>query len=194
MPTTLPTRPSARVFLGTGDGESWGYKRPVKVFARIELRRQSSFGTDPREQETTDHRTVVDPIELAVTFDIIGPSGTDLGGGAMGEDGLRAVTDRSIGAESWKRLARLIPWHLNGATAGCDHQTPVYETDRYGRRVPSLSKTAECPVTGYRYGHSWLVRELPADIIADAVALGAVVPPDRTDPAVIMAEGATDGR
>ena len=193
MPTTLPSRPSARVLLGTAAGDDYGYERPVKVYARIELRRQSSFA-EPREQETTDHRTVVDPIELSVTFDLINGSGRDIGGGAMGEDGIAAVTTRKASRETFERLARLIPWHLNGTTAGCDHQTIEYETDRYGRRVPSLSQTSECPATGYRYGSSWLVRELPADIIADAVALGAVVPLDRTDPAVIMAEGATDGR
>lgn len=180
-------RPSARVFLGTADGESYGYKRPVKVYARIELRRQSSFGSSPRERETTDHRTVVDPIELAVTFDLINSGNHDIGGGAMGADGIAAVTTRKASPEVFERLARLIPWHLNGMKGACDHQTVVWESSPYGRR-PSLSDTLPCPVTGYRYGHSWLVRELPAEIIADAVALGAIVPPDRTDPAVIMAE------
>lgn len=40
-------------------------------------------------------------------------------------------------------------YHLNGLNAGCEHQkkgTPVGET---------------CPVCGYRYGSTWLYREIP---------------------------------
>lgn len=185
----MPVTPARiRQLLGTADGEPWGYRRPVKVYAELELRRQSAFGGDPREVETTDHRIVVDPIEFAITFDLINSGGRDFGGGAMGDEGLSMVTTRKASAETFERLARLIPWHMNGLTAGCEHQTAEYETDRYGRRVPSLSQTPACPVTGYRYGHAWLVRELPAEIIADAVALGCTIPADRSDPAVIMAE------
>ncbi len=177
--------PSARILLGKADV---GYKTLGRVYARVELRRPSSFGSDPREQETTDHRTVVDPIEFSITFDLVGPNGQDVGGGAMGQTGIDAVVIPAASPEIFARLARLIPWHLNGMQGACDHQVVEYETDRYGRRVPSLALTPACPVTGYRYGHAWLVRELPPEIIADAVAMGATIPPDRSDPAVIMAE------
>lgn len=59
--------------------------------------------------------------------------------------------------------------HLNGMNAGCAHQTVEYETDRYGRRVPSLTDTDPCPVTGYQYGTAWLVKELPAALITELV-------------------------
>lgn len=62
--------------------------------------------------------------------------------------------------EIWKE------WHLNDTTAGCAHQTPVYAEDQYGRNVPSLELTPPCPETGYRYGHAWLIRTLPADVLA----------------------------
>lgn len=61
-------------------------------------------------------------------------------------------------------------WHLNDITAGCAHQTPVYAEDQYGRSTPSLDLTPPCPETGYRYGHAWLTRVLPDDVLARVVA------------------------
>lgn len=189
----MPDRFESVVYLGKVSGESWGYKRPLKTYIHIALRRQSSFGSEPREQETTDHRTVVDPLELSVTYSTRKTWATRddddpwVSCGAGAAEAVAEITTREAAPEVFERIARLIPWHLNGMSAGCDHQTVEYESSPYGRR-PSLSDTLPCPVTGYRYGSAWLLRELPDEIVEDAVALGAVVPPDRTDPAVIMAE------
>lgn len=170
----MPELPSARILLGTGDGAAYGYSRPVSVYAVVELRRQSTFGRPPRDQQTTDHRTVVDPLELSLTFEILSPTGVDIGGGAKGADGLAAVTDRSVDPETWERVERCLPWHLNGMSAACDHQAVEYETDPYGRRRPSLTLTEPCPDTGYRYGSAWLVRELPVSIVRDVETLARV--------------------
>lgn len=90
----------------------------------------------------------------------------DFGGQCI--DRLRAVTRPAEGwttgeladlADIWKR------WHLNGMRAGCDHQEVVMEQDKYDRTVPSLDLTPPCPITGYRYGHAWLVATLPAEVV-----------------------------
>jgi hypothetical protein len=60
-------------------------------------------------------------------------------------------------------------YHLNGMSAGCDHQTVVWEDGPYGRR-PSLEQTPLCPESGYRYGSKWLVRDLPADVVQTVLA------------------------
>lgn len=53
-------------------------------------------------------------------------------------------------AEVWRR------WHLNDMRAGCAHQRGQ------AHEVGDL-----CESCGYRYGHSWLYEELPADIVAE---------------------------
>lgn len=147
-----------RIFLGTNPGEDYGYKRPVKVYVNVELRAEDAMNA-LRVRETTDHMATILEPELSITFDIVNSHGTDLGGGAMGEDGLK-VASRKASSRVFKVLHQLIPWHLNGMRAGCAHQTVVWEDGPYGRR-PSLDDTPTCPQTGYRYGHAWLVEPLP---------------------------------
>lgn len=184
MPKPLP---SAHILLGTADGESYGYKRPVSIYVTVKLGRQSDYGNPPREQQTTDHRTVIDPIELSVTFDVIAPNGRDIGGGAMGQGGLDAVTTRAVDNETWARVGELVPWHLNALQAACDHQTVEYESSEYGPR-PSLMDTLPCPATGYRYGHAWLVRELPISLIQHVEALAKDTVPTPMPLAAFIAE------
>jgi hypothetical protein len=59
-------------------------------------------------------------------------------------------------------------WHLNGMTPGCDHMELPADTSYDAR------KHIVCPETGYRYGSAWLVRELPADVIAEVERLMAL--------------------
>jgi hypothetical protein len=88
---------------------------------------------------------------------------------------LRAVSTPAMGfsksnlirlAELWER------WHLNDMRAGCAHQTVVYAPDKYGRTVPSLELTPVCPVSGYHYGHAWLVEQAPAEVLDELRAFG----------------------
>jgi len=76
-------------------------------------------------------------------------------------------------------------WHLNGMNAGTEEQKAVLKKREektgkkhsYDEAVAYLKKvrkyTVKHPKTGkpYQYGHGWLVRELPADIEAQANAL-----------------------
>jgi hypothetical protein len=89
-------------------------------------------------------------------------------------------------------------WHLNGMRAGCEHQRaagwekfpidplrPLHAYDRFcsgqyswnmltwvrrGEHPGGLLGEA-CPTCGYLYGTEWLTEELPADVIADLLAL-----------------------
>lgn len=124
----------------------------------------------PAPHETVDHDPAEQVRELTWMIEV--------------HNGRRADTlegwDRPATVEEWEQenqltltcdraaVAELIAigneWHLNGVVAGCAHQTVEYETDRYGRRVPSLSLTKPCPATGYQYGHAWLCRPLAAGV------------------------------
>lgn len=65
----------------------------------------------------------------------------------------------------WRR------WHLNDMKAGCAHMRLPKDTSYDAR------KDIVCPETGYKYGRSWLVEPLPADVLAEIeVVTGLVVP------------------
>jgi hypothetical protein len=54
--------------------------------------------------------------------------------------------------EIWRR------WHLNGMHAGCEHQRHLeHEASEHIGEI--------CSVCGYSFGSSWIVEELPEDII-----------------------------
>lgn len=55
-------------------------------------------------------------------------------------------------------FAQYLPWHLNDMRAGCEHQ------EKLGWNHTAMG--VACPECGYRYGSAWLVRELPANVIA----------------------------
>lgn len=122
-------------------------------------------------------------LTLSATHDIIDRGkrrGDDfVSGGA----GLPALPEHEIMFDAgWSRarygeLRELAErWHLNTMRAACAHQTVVWASDRYGRQAPSLDLTPACPVTGYKYGHAWLVEPLPAEVLAYLDALGVKAP------------------
>lgn len=146
-----------------------------KVFVSCRLRKLSG------EHETTEHATVTDPIELAVMGVVIRKGGQYAHGGdwisagQIDTDNLRRMTeiasDSDFARADLLRLADVWDeWHLNTLTAGCAHQTVVWENEPYRR--PSLELTQPCSVTGYKYGHAWLVAPLPADVLEWARAHG----------------------
>lgn len=66
-------------------------------------------------------------------------------------------------AEDIAELIRIGAYHLNDMQAACDHQTVQ------GSGRDALDNTPPCPVTGYKYGHAWLVKPLPDDITPEHV-------------------------
>jgi hypothetical protein len=149
------------------------------VYLTIELRhRRRDVTLDPEDPklavggfQTVDHCTVEWHTELSITGTVA--KGTPTGAGpdfqpsrsGQCRSAVTAITRgplKDLGLadelnEVWRR------WHLNGLKAGCIHQDVVWESTQ-GYRRPDLENTPACPQTGYRYGRSWLVEELPAEV------------------------------
>lgn len=168
--------------VGNIPGNDYGYRQslPVTVNVRIEqLERQSTY-------ETVDHQQISNPLDFAITSDIWQPQRGDIiEGGATVEPLTKVIKSvlhghsgryaRGMNRATVEALVSLEEWHLNAMTAGCSHQTVVWEDEPY--RQPSLTLTKPCPITGYRYGHAWLVRPLPDDLVDRVRALFAEVDP-----------------
>lgn len=127
---------------------------------RIEIRRR------PGNYRTIEHDPIVDPLELAVTGAVyLGArreseaAGQCIDAVAEVSRPVRGLTDDDVTdlVLAWRG------WHLNTMTAGCAHQTVVYD-DRSSFKRPDLRNTPPCPHTGYRFGDSWLVTPLPAEV------------------------------
>lgn len=157
------------VFLGrTTDGE--------KIYARAELERKTL-----EDALTVTHEKVSGEV---LFFSAMGHSVAKfarhnsenwISGGQMLDD-LLQITDPAPGwtLEEIRAFHRLWKnWHLNGMNAGCQHvPTPVYrKNERYGYQEVDLDNTPACPETGYRYGHAWLLRPIPATIIDEMQTL-----------------------
>lgn len=103
---------------------------------------------------------------LSMTYEQIDKRGGVQGCGAGVADLHKYVTKPA--SAQLLRMGQIAErWHLNGMRAGCAHQKVAYETDRYGRRIPSLRLTLPCPVTGYKYGTAWLVEPLPREVVEE---------------------------
>lgn len=172
---------SPGVWVGTVDGAPYGYPR-FRLSVSVELRLERLERQD--EYETTEHDKVSRPLEFAMTTSVWQPSKRDIVSGGATREPLREVAAQGSFGEGWDadKLAQLADlgdrWHLNSLKAGCSHQTVVYEESDYGTR-PSLELTEPCPVTGYKYGHAWLVEPLPADFVSTLLELLADVDPTR---------------
>lgn len=153
--------------LGTTDDRSY-------VVVDVALHTNRNPGT----HQTTDHGTIVDPLELSVTGEIYAPHTSPL----RGHDAISAGQIVDMLAEIVKpapgwtldEIAELQAtwqrWHLNLMRAGCVHQTTIIrEQTAYGPRVDLDATTAHpdnaCPA-GYRYGSAWLTEELPTNVVA----------------------------
>jgi hypothetical protein len=147
------------VVVGTVPGEEYGYKRNLQVTVDIRMERRDRQA----EYETTDHRKVSEPLDFSITTAVWRPDGKDsVGGGATCEPLRQLVTwAPGFDAEKAAQLADLgAEWNLSGMQAGCAHQAPVWKEGREGREY-DLDRTPPCPETGHKFGHAWLVRELP---------------------------------
>jgi hypothetical protein len=148
----------------------------TRVYVEIELRHK-----DGGTWRTTEHEPVGPDgyLELSISGHTIRKGGRTCDSAGQILDDLTRVTRPEPGMVGRVDELAIVwdVWHLNGMQAGCAHQVPVYAPDEYGRVVPSLDLTPACPITGYRYGHAWLVRALPADVIATVQAIGQALDP-----------------
>lgn len=158
------------VALGRVSGKPYGYDRRLLVTfeLRVErLKRQEVY-------ETIEHEQVHEPLDFAITTSVWRPDQQDIvecgrilreqGPGLEFVEFSHGFTERKAAA-----LAALEKWHMNSFQAACAHQTVVYEEKPYHR--PSLELTPACPITGYKYGHSWLVKPLPDDFVGNLLSL-----------------------
>lgn len=122
--------------------------------------------------ETITHEPLPDDaLELSIVGTVYPkgwrPGWSESGGGQCIDTARTVLPSKQWSAEDLSRLVAIWEaWHLNGLQAGCAHQSVVMESGPYGPR-PSLELTQPCPVTGYRYGHAWLFKALPADVLDD---------------------------
>lgn len=155
------------VFLGRkADGE--------KVYAAARLERK----TVEAIQTVTHEKKSGEILEFAASGHSVGKfqrhsSENWISAGQM-MDELLEITEPAPGwtLEEIRKFHRLWKnWHLNALNAGCQHvPTPLYEDSEYGKRV-DLKNTPACPETGYRYGHAWLYRPIPAVIVDEMQTL-----------------------
>lgn len=143
------------VRIGTVPGAEWGYKRNLRVTVDVRLHRDEA----DHERETTDHRKVKHPVRFTIVWGIWRPDLRDLIMSTPGD-----MTDLgeflNLDDPRQKALADLAPFHLNDMKAGCVHQADADHHD-------------VCPESGYGYGRSWLVEELPEGFeqrVRDALA------------------------
>lgn len=72
---------------------------------------------------------------------------------------------RSEIAELFPEVVPYFKWHLNDMHAECVHQEARGETW-------TTHPEAVCPDCGYKLGHAWTKRDLPADVITWAETFG----------------------
>lgn len=148
--------PHGEVFVGRLTKAQDGYQA-CDVYVDVTIAHMQG-----RHHETTEHDAVDDYFSISICGSTVTADSRrrgDIDGGGQNIDTVAMVPGIGKLVDVWKE------YHLTDMTAGCAHQTPVYAPDTYGRSVPSLDLTAPCPVTGYRYGHAWLVRDLPASAV-----------------------------
>lgn len=137
------------------------YGVPARVYVDVRIAHRQG-----QTHETTEHETVTDWWELSIsgsTTTAASRRRDDIDGGGQCRD----TVSQANGAPSNLRQFVKVwdAYHLTGMRAGCAHQTPVWVDGRYGREV-SLTHTPPCPESGYRYGHKWLVADLPQSAVA----------------------------
>jgi hypothetical protein len=138
-----------------------------RVYVRVEFRHHT-FET---EHETIDHAPIDAVTELSISGHRKRYRTNVEDGGGQNRDDLRAVTRPAPGwtleelselADLWQR------WHLNAMKAACAHQmaAEVPEGTPWDQRTGYvLANTPACPETGYRYGHAWLVEQIPPAVV-----------------------------
>lgn len=167
---------SPGLYVGRTNGEPYGYKPSLLVSVEFTvelLARQETY-------ETVTHDRVAGPLDFTMTTSVWRPDRRDIVSGGASREPLRELATYSDGfnAENTARLADMGDrWHLNSMRAACAHMdtaTLVREDNGYGgQRISTRAPENVCPVTGYQYGHAWLVEPLPAGFVAELLSLVA---------------------
>jgi hypothetical protein len=168
-------RGTRRVYRGRRESESIMWEKLLdgvmvgrsaegdRIFLEVEIQH-----FEGRDCVTVDHEPIASYTRVSISGlgyrkharnatsagQIIGDAESVLHGGRVAPGVERADLARLL--DIWRE------WHLNDMVAECVHQTPTGEgiSER-------LRQTPACPVTGYKYGTLWLVRPVPADVIAE---------------------------
>ena len=137
-------------------------KTGEKYYLSVELR-------DQGKGISVDHYDLEGYQELSFTGVLISKYGSinyDRGYISLGQnyDHLLDITNPAAGFNRHKIAAIHKLWkdyHLNSMESHCAHQDKAIAWD----------KVDPCPITGYRAGSAWLVRELPASVIKEIATL-----------------------
>ncbi|MFI0967148.1 hypothetical protein ACH4S8_38040 [Streptomyces sp. NPDC021080] len=157
--TTVPTFRREYVFVGTtAAGE--------RVLMTGEIRHADQTST------TVTHEDIEAPATLSLTSDVF-TGKKNIGrnhvvSGATLEH-LGRITRPAPGftLEEARELHDLGKWHLNDMRPACAHmEVPEGKTG-----TELLDMGIVCLETGYKWGHSWLVEPLPADVEARFIEL-----------------------
>lgn len=151
------------VLVGYVSGESYGKKKNLRVTVEVRMEIQ----TRQREYETVEHAKIARPLEFSLTTAVWNTANTDYEAGGATVQPLRELVTLARGfvQPGITALIGLNKWHLSAMTAACAHQVvpPMPDTVKYPESSWwALKNTPPCPETGYKYGHTWLVRPLPA--------------------------------
>lgn len=179
----LNTPASPGVTVGLVSGESYGYRSKLRV--TVEMRLERAERQD--EYETTGHDVISKPLDFSLTTSVWMPGGRDIVAGGATVEPLREILESGDFGPAFdaQKVAQLIElheqYHLNGMQAACDHQTRAVDPDGNALTATgyALDNTPACPITGYRYGHKWLVKVLPEDFVPNLLAILADVEPSR---------------
>ncbi len=161
-------RANRRVALLNGD--SFGFSYYAGLVAELRI-------TDPQAAQTVNHNaTHPTAPAVSVIWVITGRK----------KDTTEASTPGGLGdyIDEWRfevddytradvvRMSELGErWHLNDLKAGCAHIETVYEDGRYGRQPVVGEGAPVCGESGYRWGSAWLHDPIPADVLAEILAL-----------------------
>lgn len=146
------------ILVGRCPGEPYGYKQVLPVTVSVCMERLSG-----REAcQTVNHEKIARPLQFTITTEVWQPQRGDTVSSGITVEPLLEVTRFAKGYDEDKliELARLGRWHMNTMSAACAHQARSAGLD-----------SAPCPVTGYQWGHAWLVRPLPDGFLDKVKAL-----------------------
>jgi hypothetical protein len=163
--STTTTRNERKIGLGwTADGE--------RVVARVAVEDGSGVSM------FTDHSEGAAPARVSVSFEVIGGKYQAQSWGQVpAEDRVIVRRHENDATDETREFIEEL-WsahHLNDMQAACDHMTPDMLARHEGESTHDwqgrMLDTVVCPVSGYKWGHSWLARKVPADVIAKARTL-----------------------